>query len=95
MNTGFSSENQPEMPTNCGTRAVAGVDIETWLAVEVGIVVDSVHRPAEQDAYAAARGVPVGEWAAVSKEWNVRARKDFRVGARLGAAHQAAADARG
>lgn len=74
---------------------IAGVDMETWLAVEVGLVADGVHNPADHDAYAAARGVPAGEWAAVSKEWNARARKDFRLATRLGAAHQAAADARG
>jgi hypothetical protein len=73
---------------------IGGVGIETWLQVEVGIVADHV-RPADQDAYAAARGVPAGTWGEVSKGWNRRARKDFRVGSRLGAAHQAAADARG
>ena len=73
---------------------IAGVDLDTWLAIEVGLVADGVP-PREQEAYAVARGIPAGSWAAVSKGWTTRARKDFRVGTKLGAAHQAAADARG
>ena len=73
---------------------IGGVDLDTWLRIEVGIVSENVP-PGDQDAYAAARGVPAGAWAEVSKSWNRRAREDFRVGARVGAAHQAAADARG
>ena len=80
-------------PADPVLEAIAGVDLETWLAVEVGLVADRVP-PAEQEAYAVAHGVPPGAWAEVSKGWSTRARKDFRVGAKVGAAHQAAADAR-
>jgi len=73
---------------------IAGVDLETWLAVEVGLVADAV-RPGEHETYAMAKGVPTGCWAEASDGWMKRARKDFRIGSRLGAAHQAAADARG
>ena len=81
-------------PADPVLEAIAGVDLDTWLAVEVGLVADGVP-PAEQEAYAVAHGVPPGAWAEVSKGWSTRARKDFRVGAKVGAAHQAAADARG
>ena len=72
---------------------IEGVDLDAWLAIDVALVADNVP-PREQEAYAAARGVPAGSWAAVSEGWSTRARKDFRVGAKVGAAHQAAADGR-
>jgi hypothetical protein len=73
---------------------IAGFDLDTWLKVEVGLVADAVP-PGEQEAYAVTHGVPAGAWAEASKGWTKRARKDFRVGTKLGAAHQAATDARG
>lgn len=74
---------------------ISGVDFETFVAIEVALQSSRVFRPDDQEAQAVARGVAPGTWAAASKGWNKRVRKDRRLAGRLGAAHaeaQAAAD---
>ena len=68
---------------------IEGVSLETWAAVEVGIGRDRVP-PADHDAYAQGHGVPAGRWAAVGAAWQARTMTDWRVGAKVGEALEAA-----
>ncbi len=68
---------------------VDGVDFDTWVAVEAGLVRDRV-KPADYDAYAQRLGVAPGGWAAVQSGWQGRMMSDPRVGTRFGSAYQAA-----
>jgi len=68
---------------------IEGVTLETWAAVEAGTARERVP-PAEYDAYAQTHGVPAGRWAAVSTAWQARMTSDWRVGAKMGEALEAA-----
>ncbi len=65
-----------------------GIDLATYVAVEVGLQKDRV-KPAEHDGYAATKGVPMGTWAAASAAWQAAIRSDWRVGAAFGEAFEA------
>jgi hypothetical protein len=65
-----------------------GIDLVTYVAVEVGLQRDRVD-PAEHDAYAAGKGVPPGRWAAASAAWQAAMRADWKVGAAFGEAFEA------
>ena len=69
--------------------AVEGVDFETWVAVEAGLVRDRV-KPADHDVYAGRHGVALGTWDAARSGWQQRMMRDPRLGARYGAEYQAA-----
>jgi hypothetical protein len=83
MSTTAPSATEPEVAP------IEGVSLETWAAVEVGIGHDRV-APADHDAYAQGYGVPAGRWAAVGAAWQARTRSDWRVGAKIGEALEAA-----
>jgi hypothetical protein len=68
---------------------IEGVTLEMWAAVEAGVARDRV-APADLDAYAQRHGVPAGRWPAVSAAWQARMMSDWRVGARMGEAVEAA-----
>jgi hypothetical protein len=52
--------------------AVGDVTLETYVEIQVGLILDRV-APADADAYAAAHhGVPAGTWAAVDGAWKAR-----------------------
>ena len=84
-----TSTTAPLTATEPDVAPIDGVNLETWAAVEVGIGRDRV-APADHDAYAQGYGVPAGRWAAVGAAWNARMRADWRVGAKIGEALEAA-----
>jgi hypothetical protein len=65
------------------------VTFEQWVAVSAGLVRDRV-KPANVDAYAAQHGVATGAWREAEAAWTAAAMSDPRVGARYGAAFEAA-----
>jgi hypothetical protein len=70
--------------------AIGGVDFQTYVAVEAGLIRDRV-APAEYDAYASERfGVPAGGWSAAADGWQQRIRSDWKLGAAFGEAFEAA-----
>lgn len=69
--------------------AVYGVDFDTWVGIEAGLVRDRV-APGDHAGYAEQRGVPVGQWADVAAAWQGRVRSDWELGARYGAAYELA-----
>ena len=83
------SATAPLTSTEPEVAPIEGVSLETWAAVEVGIGRDRV-APADHDAYAQDYGVPAGRWAAVGAAWQARSRTDWRVGAKIGEALEAA-----
>ena len=46
--------------------------------------------PADYDAYAQRHGVPAGRWAAIDAAWQARMTSDWRIGAQMGEALEAA-----
>lgn len=68
---------------------IDGVTLDMWAAVEVGTARDRVP-PAKYDEYAQAHGVPAGAWAAADAAWRARMTSDWRVGAKIGEALEAA-----
>ncbi len=67
---------------------IAGVDFETYVAVEVALIRDRV-APSDYDAYAAEHhGVPPGGWSAAANGWQQRIRGDWRLGAAFGEAFE-------
>ncbi len=79
----------PHTATEPEVAPIEGVSLETWAAVEVAIGRDRVP-PADHDAYAQRYGVPSGRWPAVGAAWHARMRADWRVGAKIGEALEAA-----
>ncbi len=65
-----------------------GIDLATYVAVEVGLQKDRV-KPADHEAYAATKGVPLGTWTAASAAWQAAIRTDWQVGAAFGEAFEA------
>ena len=87
---GSGIDSDPSMPTAEGSAdAVDGVDFDTWVSIEAGLVRDRV-APADHDGYASERGAPAGRWSTVSETWHGRVRTDWRLGARFGAAYEEA-----
>ena len=84
-----ASTTAPHTATDPDLAPIEGVSLETWAAVEVGIGRDRVP-PADHDAHAQRYGVPAGRWAAVGAAWHARMRADWRVGAKIGEALEAA-----
>jgi hypothetical protein len=84
-----ASTTAPIAATEPELAPIEGVSLETWAAVEVGVGRDRV-APADHDAYAQRYGVPAGRWAAVGAAWHARMRADWRVGAKIGEALEAA-----
>lgn len=76
-------------PDAASLTPVEGVTMETWVAVQAGLIRDRV-APEGYEAYAAARGVPAGRWGAVDQAWNARCMSDWRLGAAYGEAIQEA-----
>jgi hypothetical protein len=68
---------------------IGGIDLATYVAVEVGLQRDRV-RPDGHDAYAASLGVPPGTWAQASAAWQAAIRSDWKLGAAFGEAFEAA-----
>lgn len=68
--------------------AHGGIDLATYVAVEVGLQRDRV-RPDEYEAYAATKGVPMGTWASASAAWQAAIRSDWQLGAAFGTAFEA------
>lgn len=64
-----------------------GIDLATYVAVEVGLQQDRV-KPAEIEGYAATKGVPMGTWASASAAWQAAIRTDWRLGAAFGEAFE-------
>ena len=79
----------PEPAADPDLDPIEGVSLETWAAVEVGTARDRVP-PADYDAYAQRYGVPAGRWEAVNAGWQGRMMGDWRVGAKIGEALEAA-----
>ena len=79
----------PPPPPPADLEPVEGVTLETWAAIQAGHSRDRV-APADYDAYAQRHGVPPGRWAAVDAAWRARMMSDWRVGAQIGAAIEAA-----
>lgn len=69
--------------------AIEGVTLELWATTLAGIAKGMV-APAQQDAFAAARGVPAGRWADICAAWQQRANTDWKVGMRFGETFQSA-----
>ena len=81
-------------PTTDDATAIEGVTLETWAAVEAGLIHDRV-APGGYDAYATEHfGVPAGRWTAIAAAWQARQRLDWKVGAAFGEAFEAAQKAR-
>lgn len=68
--------------------AIEGVTLDVWATTLARIAREMVP-PADQDAFAASRGVPVGRWTAISSAWQQRTQTDWKVGARFGEIYQA------
>lgn len=68
---------------------IGGIDLATYVAVEVGLQRDRV-RPDGHNAYAASFGVPPGTWAQASAAWQAAIRTDWKLGAAFGEAFEAA-----
>lgn len=68
---------------------IEGVSLELWVSVQAGIAKNAVP-PGDYDAFAVARGVPPGRWIAISSEWQARANRDWKVGAKFGELYAAA-----
>jgi len=66
-----------------------GITFDQWVAVSAGLVRERV-KPANADAYAARHGVASGTWRDAEAAWNAAMMRDPRVGARYGAAFEAA-----
>jgi hypothetical protein len=80
----------PDMqPDAASIEAIEGVSLDLWATTMAGIA-KSMIPPAEQDAFAASKGIPAGRWTAISAAWQQRANTDWKVGAELGAAFQSA-----
>ncbi len=79
----------PPPPPPPDTGSIEGVTLETWAAVEIGVGRDRVP-PADYDAYAQRHGVPAGRWAAIDAAWKARMTSDWRIGAQMGEALEAA-----
>lgn len=76
-----------------GLDPIEGVTLEMWAAVEIGTGRDRVP-PAKYDEYAQTHGVPAGAWAAADAGWRARMTSDWRVGAKMGEALEAARKSR-
>jgi hypothetical protein len=70
-------------------RRIGGIDLATYVAVEVGLQRDRVP-PDGYDAYATGLGVPAGTWAQASAAWQGAIRADWQLGAAFGEAFEAA-----
>lgn len=85
----LSASAAPAATADADLAPIEGVTLETWAAVDVGTARDRVP-PADYDAYAARHGVPPGRWAAVDAAWRARMMGDWRIGAKIGEAQEAA-----
>lgn len=81
--TGSESESDPVLGP------IEGVTLDMWAAVEVGTARDRIP-PAKYDEYAQTHGVPAGAWAAADAAWRARMTSDWRAGAKIGEALEAA-----
>jgi hypothetical protein len=79
-------------PAADGLAPIEGVDLQRYAFVERALIAARVP-PAQHDAFAQQHGVPPGRWAAIDQAWNARAAQDWRVGAKIGEAREAAAKA--
>ena len=68
---------------------IEGVTFDLWVATQAAIAQHAV-APAEYDAFTSARGIPTGRWAAINAAWQQRIQTDWKLGAKFGAAYQAA-----
>ncbi len=81
----FTPDFEPEAGS---LDAIEGVTLEVFATTLARITRDMVP-PAEQDAFAASRGVPAGRWTSVCVAWQERSQADWKVGARFGELFQA------
>jgi hypothetical protein len=71
---------------------IEGVSLELWATTYARIVKDGIISPADQDAFAASRGVPPGRWAAILAEWQARSNTDWKIGSKFATAYAAEID---
>ena len=76
-------------PADPAVAPIEGVDLETWAAITAGIARARV-APADYDAHAVRHGAPPGRWSAIDAQWQSRMMSDWRVGAKMGEAVEAA-----
>ena len=75
-----------------GIAPIEGVSLELWATTYARIVKDGIISPADQDAFAASRGVPPGRWAAIMSEWQARSNTDWKIGSKFATAYAAEID---
>ena len=68
---------------------IAGVDFDTWVAVEAHLATRPVP-PTQHDEVATSLGVAPGAWATAQSGWQERMRADWKLAACFGEAFQAA-----
>ena len=83
---GYVPDNEPAAES---LAPVEGVTFDQWVSTTAGIATHAV-APADYDAFASSRGVPAGRWTSVNAEWQARMAADWKLGAKFGAAYQAA-----
>jgi hypothetical protein len=71
---------------------IEGVSLELWATTYARMMTDGIVMPADQDAFAASRGVPVGRWAAIVTEWQARSNADWKISSKFATAYAAEID---
>ncbi|MEP7020045.1 MAG: hypothetical protein ABI808_05305 [Pseudonocardiales bacterium] len=86
----FNTAPMDLTPPPGGLAPIEGVDLQRWALVTASLMTARV-KPAEYDAHAAATfGVPAGRWTAIDRQWSARPAQDWKVGAAMGEAVEAA-----
>ncbi|MEY2452819.1 MAG: hypothetical protein QOD92_2393 [Acidimicrobiaceae bacterium] len=71
---------------------IEGVSLELWATTYARMMKDGIVMPADQDAFAASRGVPVGRWAAIVMQWQARSNADWKISSKFATAYAAEID---
>ena len=71
---------------------IEGVTLELWATTYARMMKDGIIYPADQDAFAASRGVPAGRWVAIMGEWQARSNADWKIGSKFATAYAAEID---
>jgi hypothetical protein len=71
---------------------IEGVSLELWATTYARMMKDGIVMPADQDAFAASRGVPAGRWAAIVSEWQARSNADWKISSKFATAYAAEID---
>jgi hypothetical protein len=71
---------------------IEGVSLVLWATTYARMMKDGIVMPADQDAFAASRGVPPGRWAAIVGEWQARSSADWKISSKFATAYAAEID---